>query len=913
MSESTNVGTIVGKLKIDASDWNRELAQAETKAHSLGRANPRVRVETTGTQQAVAELGAVEVAERKITASSAALARMREQSRAVIIGQALAEKESIKPKMDFTEWTQRATEATRQNSDAQDRLRLAEMRLEEVRGRSKASASSVLSAELAVRKAREALTNATREGTDANEKNADSNRKVDNTAKQAGGSIHLLYSTLALLAPAAVPIAGAAAAGAAALGAMGVAGVLAVIGVKNAMDQGGPVGDRYATGVKQIKDQFNGLAATSATGTLDGFNRGANTLNIYMPSLNRQMGDFSRVTGNVAANGLSGLLGMFTTLDPVMRGFAGYLGELSQRFATIGSSNGLRAFGDYALAVMPQVMATIESLVRGVGNLIAALAPLGGLGMTTLKVIGDILAGIPTDVLTILVSGALGAYSAFSAWSALIPIIQSFGIMLNMSLGPIGLVVAGVGALIGVMVGSAASTKDATAATMGYTAALERDNGIIAENVRAHTAEAIAKSKAAEEGQKLGLSLDLLTEAAMGNANAQKLVNGELDRLEAVSKDSKRTQLEMGGINVDQMKRNAALQASIKTVRDELGNQNSALNEAVDYEKRFNEAMGRTGLTADTQTGKLSALAGMYGTSVAALSGAQDAQKKTEDQLALTTLQMQLQNDAGGLLKQQLDLLAGKSLSFEQAQNSFERQLISSTQSVKNNGGAIEGNSEAAIANRGNLLNLVTSAQQSAEAFGTMTGKSEDARLKLIEQRDAIVNNAVANGQNKEAVERYIDSILKIPASVPPTKVSVDEASAAAAEARLQQLTRARTISIQTQINAAAEENVADTAFRPGTFAPITPHTGGLVSYLANGGFAGFKPVGTDTVPAMLTPGEIVIKKSSVDSIGAGKLLHANETGKLPDGGNKFYIYDTSGNPTATAYETSRVFAARAV
>lgn len=864
MSESTNVGTIVANLKIDSSDWIRELDQAERKANSLGRANPRIRVEATGTKQAVAEMAAVEVAEKRITASSEALARMRAQARAVIIGQALAEKESIKPKMDFTEWTQRSTEATKSDSAAK-------------------------------------------------EKNADSNRKVDSTAKQAGGSIHLLYSALSLLAPAAVPIAGVAAAGAAALGALGVAGVLAIVGVKQEMEKGGPVGDRYAAGVKQIKTQFEALASTSATGTLEGFNRSANVLNVYMPSLNRQMGDFSRVTGNAAANGLTGLLGIFTTLDPVMRGFAGYLGELTQRFSTIGQSNGLRAFGDYALAVMPQVMATIEALVKGAGNLIAALSPLGGVGLTTLKVIGDILAGIPTEVLTLLVSGALGAYAAFATWSALIPVIQSFGIMLNMSLGPIGLVVAGVGALIGVMVGSAASTQDATAATMGYTAALQRDNGIIAENVRAHTAEQIAKSKAAIEGQKLGLSLNLLTDAAMGNANAQKLVNGELDRLEAVSKDSKRTQLEMGGINVDQMKRNAALQGSIKTVREELGNQNSALNEAVAFEKRFNEAKGQTGTTLDAQSGKLSGLAAMYDTSVAALAGAEDAEKKTADQLALTTLQMQLQNDAGGLLKQQLDLLAGKSLSFEQAQNSFERQLISSTQSIKTNGGAIEGNSEAAVTNRGNLLNLVTSAQLSAEAFGTMTGKSEDARQKLIEQRDVIIKNAVANGQNKEAVERYIDSILKIPASVPPTKVSVDEASAAAAEARLQQLTRARTISIATQITNAHEENVADTAFRPGTFAPVAPHTGGLVKYLASGGFAGFKPVGTDTIPAMLTPGEIVIKRSSVDSIGADKLLHANETGRLPEGGNTFNIYDTSGNPTATAYTTARVLAMRAV
>ncbi|MDO5877136.1 hypothetical protein QN084_06395 [Paenarthrobacter sp. R1] len=859
MSESTNVGTIVANLKIDSSDWIRELAQAETRAHSLGRANPKIRVETAGTRQAVAELAAVEVAEKKVSASSAALARMRTQARAVIIGQTLADKESIKPKMDFTEWTKRSTEATKQD-------------------------------------------------TAAKEKTSESNRKVDSTAKQAGGSIHLLYSALAMLAPAAVPIAGVAAAGAAALGALGVAGVLAIVGVNEEMKKGGPVGNQYAAGVEQIKDQFKGLAATSAEGTLEGFNRSANTLNAYMPSLNRQMGDFSRVTGNVAANGLTGMLGMFTTLDPVMRGFAGYLGDLSARFATIGQSNGLRSFGDYALAVMPQVMATIESLVRGVSNLLAALAPLGSVGLTTLKVIGDILDGIPTEVLTLLVSGALGAYAAFATWSALIPIIQSFGLMLNLSLGPIGLVVAGVGALIGVMVGSAASTKDATAATMGYTAALQRDNGIIAENVRAHTAEQIAKSQAADAAKKLGINLETLTQAALGNKDAQGELTRVLDDYDAKAKDVNSTQLEMGGINVEQMRINKDVQASVKSVRDEIGNQNSALNQAVEYEKRFNEAKGQTGTTLDAQAGKLTMMAGMLGTNVAALAGAEEAERKTADQLAATTLQMQLQNDAGGLLKMQLDLLAGKSLSFEQAQNSFERQLISTTQTIKSNGTALEGNSEAAVTNRGNLLQLVSSAQLSAEAFGTMTGSSEQARQKLIAQRQAIIDNAVANGQNRDAVTRYIDSIMKIPASVPPTKITVDTAFA---EQQLAALTRNREVRINAIVTRSEMPDLngaASGSGRMGTYA-----NGGMVNYLATGGFPQFKPIGTDTVPAMLTPGEIVIKKSSVDSIGADKLLHANETGKLPEGGNTFIINDTSGNPVSTAYTTARVLAARAV
>lgn len=54
--------------------------------------------------------------------------------------------------------------------------------------------------------------------------------------------------------------------------------------------------------------------------------------------------------------------------------------------------------------------------------------------------------------------------------------------------------------------------------------------------------------------------------------------------------------------------------------------------------------------------------------------------------------------------------------------------------------------------------------------------------------------------------------------------------------------------------------------------------TGGKVQYRAGGGSI-FKPKGTDTVPAMLTPGEFVIKKSAVDKIGAGNLAALNNGG----------------------------------
>jgi hypothetical protein len=65
-----------------------------------------------------------------------------------------------------------------------------------------------------------------------------------------------------------------------------------------------------------------------------------------------------------------------------------------------------------------------------------------------------------------------------------------------------------------------------------------------------------------------------------------------------------------------------------------------------------------------------------------------------------------------------------------------------------------------------------------------------------------------------------------------------------------------------------------------GMVSPINVIRNGLTypKFFANGGFA----IGTDTVPAMLTPGEFVIKKSAVDRIGASTLEKIN---RFADGG----------------------------
>jgi TP901 family phage tail tape measure protein len=76
-------------------------------------------------------------------------------------------------------------------------------------------------------------------------------------------------------------------------------------------------------------------------------------------------------------------------------------------------------------------------------------------------------------------------------------------------------------------------------------------------------------------------------------------------------------------------------------------------------------------------------------------------------------------------------------------------------------------------------------------------------------------------------------------------------------------------------------------------------HLGGIIQKFATGG-----AVGTDTVPALLTPGEFVINRKSAQSIGYGSLNRMNKVGKYAKGGTvgfqRFAAGGKSvGNPTS--------------
>jgi hypothetical protein len=274
------------------------------------------------------------------------------------------------------------------------------------------------------------------------------------------------------------------------------------------------------------------------------------------------------------------------------------------------------------------------------------------------------------------------------------------------------------------------------------------------------------------------------------------------------------------------------------------------------------------------QAAAVANLAAQYHMSVPAYQAAKAAADKITTSSQATTNAMILENDAGGLLKASLDALSGKSLSAAQAQNAFEQALVNMAKKVSKSDAAVTGLSSSAVANRGELLQLVTSAEASAEAYGSLDKSGTKARQKLIDLRTQIINNAVANGENRDAVTAYIDSVLKIPAKIPATKAELDTAAAMKRLADFKTAIsgiRGKNVTIGADISSgvSAVQRLVTFANNQTAYVQVqgVSHngapTGGKAVFADGGPVVGPGNGTSDSINARLSNGEFVVKASA--------------------------------------------------
>jgi TP901 family phage tail tape measure protein len=174
--------------------------------------------------------------------------------------------------------------------------------------------------------------------------------------------------------------------------------------------------------------------------------------------------------------------------------------------------------------------------------------------------------------------------------------------------------------------------------------------------------------------------------------------------------------------------------------------------------------------------------------------------------------------------------------------------------------------------------------------------KAYDERLKALDKIQAA--NDKINQQKKDQLD-IADALSKgdIGAAARAQQQARETAQANALQEQRDRMTAARDAQIkglkvngmtrdQMEAWQRSQENTADNK----TLGSFHLATGGMVpntQYLALGG----KPKGTDTIAAMLTPGEFVVKKSAVNKIGSGNMSKINR-GELPtNAGGSVYNY----------------------
>jgi hypothetical protein len=220
-----------------------------------------------------------------------------------------------------------------------------------------------------------------------------------------------------------------------------------------------------------------------------------------------------------------------------------------------------------------------------------------------------------------------------------------------------------------------------------------------------------------------------------------------------------------------------------------------------------------------------------------------------------------------------IDALAQKVAGFgnaalgeSQSQIAFSQSVDAATASIAQNGATLDLSTAAGRANQTALDGIASSTIDLVSKQLANHDSTETLTASMTNGRAAFIAAAEAAGLTAEQANNLADKYGLIPHSV-DTAVAVTGATdavraAEAVAAALANIPSSREVSVSVHGQIVTPGGQLE-SFSGGGTAVAYHAAGGAIdtAYLAAGSF--FKPQGTDTVPAMLTPGEFVIKEKS--------------------------------------------------
>lgn len=300
--------------------------------------------------------------------------------------------------------------------------------------------------------------------------------------------------------------------------------------------------------------------------------------------------------------------------------------------------------------------------------------------------------------------------------------------------GPVGLAVTGLTVAIGLY---GKSQAEAASFTRALTETLNEQTGALTNSSRAAVAKQLQDKGVLDDARDLGLSLDMVTQAAMGNAEAMDYVAKASGR---VSNDALNNSL------IPSLDSNYRKMSNVENVTKATADQVEASKSAWDNQSAAVDD------SSDSQDDYTSA-------TTTATSAIVDQQSELDKLI-------QTQNEA-----------AGNVLSVRDAQRNFEEAVDAATAAVEENGATLDITTEAGRRNQDALDAIADSGWRSIASLSAVDATQEDLQASMQVTRDRFVAAAESMGMSTDEAEALADQLNLIPRNV-RTTVSADTGGA---------------------------------------------------------------------------------------------------------------------------------------
>jgi hypothetical protein len=352
---------------------------------------------------------------------------------------------------------------------------------------------------------------------------------------------------------------------------------------------------------------------------------------------------------------------------------------------------------------------------------VAGIAAAAGPALIVLGSLARAVAAIGTAV-----SGTVGLVKKLPA--AVGSATSAVSKLASVGFGPLGAALAAGTVVLGIWLDQ---KRKAQEATEDYTAAIEADSGALADNTKETAVNRLEKSGLLRDAQSLGVGIEDLVRAVLGEEDAYARVTSQLNEHISTSEDW----AGVGGTNADTARRLAG----------ELDRERGAVEGVQASTERTTKAKEALGVATDDQTAAAGAL---------------------EDQQADLGEEMADTKSEADKLREAIDALTGKSRDAAQAEIDFEQALDDATQAAKDNKKTLDTNREAGRKNREELIRLAERTYDHVVAQKDLGASTKDLREITERARRKFIDTAVQMGATRGEAKDLWKEYGKVPKNV---------------------------------------------------------------------------------------------------------------------------------------------------